>query len=323
MKYYIGIDIGATDIKAGLLNSNLKIIKRKKLDTREFPNRDSMIEAVIDLISSVRLGLKGKIKGIGIGAPGLINPEKGWIYSLVNIAGWKDVPLKRILERRLKTPIFIDNDVNVMALAELYYGRAKAKKNVVCLTLGTGVGGGIILEGKLYRGSTFSAGEIGHIPLNEDGPGCNCGGRACLERYVGNRYIVEGVLEKIRKAPLPTIIPDLVKDDLAKVNPEIISIAANKGDLLARDTWQDVGRRLGINLAGIVNLLNPEMIIVGGGLAKAGEVLFNTIRKTIKERAMSVPAGIVKVVPAKLKEDAGIIGAAVLVREGLKTKVMR
>lgn len=320
MKYYIGIDIGATNIKIGLLDTDFKIFKKKKLSTAEFQNKEAVIEALVKTVFLFQKEAKCKIKAMGIGAPGLIDPEKGIIHYLVNISGWKDVPLRKILERRLKMPVFVDNDVNVMALAELYRGRAKGKKNVVCLTLGTGVGGGLILEGRLYRGSTFSAGEIGHIPLNENGPGCNCGGKACLERYVGNRYIIEEVLEKLKKAPLPTIIPDLVKDDLSKVNPEILSMAVRKGDLLAKEAWQGVGRHIGNCLAGIVNLLNPEMIIIGGGIAGAGEILFDTIRKTVKERAMPVPAQAVKIVPAKLKEDAGLIGAAVLVKERLKIK---
>jgi len=318
MRYFIGVDMGATQVKLGLLDSNCRIVKRKRLDTAAFTGKDSLIGAIAQSIILLASGIKYKIKGIGVGAPGLVNPEKGLIHYLVNIPGWENVHLKRILESRVGLPVFIDNDVNVMALAELYHGRAKGKRNVVCLALGTGVGGGLILEGRLYRGAAFSAGELGHIPLNEEGPSCNCGGRACLERYVGNRYIIEQALDKLKKAPLPTRIPELVKNDLSKINPQILSIAASRGDLLAKEIWQTVGRHIGVCLTGVVNLLNPELVVIGGGVAEAGEILFDTIRKTVNERAMSVPAQSVKIVPAKLKENAGLIGAAVLAREEIK-----
>ncbi len=320
MKYFIGIDIGATRIKLGVLDSDFRIIKRRELDTSAFTAKGMLIEALTEAVIHLRRGLRKKISAIGIGVPGLVNPHRGFIHYLVNIPGWENVPLKRILAGRLGTPVFLDNDVNVMALAELYRGRAKGKRNVVCLTLGTGVGGGIILEGRLYRGTNFSAGELGHIPLNEEGPACNCGGKACLERYVGNRYIVEKALEKIKKAPLPTIIPDLIKNDFSRLTPEVLSIALKKGDLLAKEIWQEVGRRVGIGLSGIVNLLNPDMFIIGGGIAGAGEVLFNAVRKTVKERAMRIPAETVEIVPSKLKGNAGIIGAVVLAKLGLITK---
>ncbi|MCX5656665.1 MAG: ROK family protein, partial [Candidatus Omnitrophica bacterium] len=180
MEYYIGVDIGATNIKIGLLDANFKILRKKKLYTPIFSNKEELIEALVKNITLLKKTPKCKIKGVGIGLPGLINHEKGLVYRLVNISGWNNVYLKKILESRIGLPVFIDNDVNVMTLAEVRCGRARGAKNVVCITLGTGVGGGIVIEGKLYRGATFSAGEIGHIPLNEEGPLCNCGGKGCL-----------------------------------------------------------------------------------------------------------------------------------------------
>ncbi len=317
MKYYIGVDIGATNIKIGLLDANFKILRKKKLYTPTFSNKEDLIEALVENITLFKKSSKCKIKGVGIGLPGLVNPEKGLVYRLVNISGWNNVYLKKILESRIGLPVFLDNDVNVMTLAEVRCGCARGAKNVVCITLGTGVGGGIVIEGKLYRGATFSAGEIGHIPLNEEGPLCNCGGKGCLERYVGNKYIVAGAVDKIKKAPLPTKIPDLVNNDLTKLTPEILSKACRKGDLMAKEIWQNIARHIGICLAGVVNLLNPEMIVIGGGVAEAGEILFKTIEKTVKERALDLPARTVKIVAAKLKENSGLIGAAVLAKEGL------
>jgi glucokinase len=168
----------------------------------------------------------------------------------------------------------------------------------VCITLGTGVGGGIIIDGGIYRGSTFSAGEVGHMPLKEEGLSCNCGGYGCLERYVGNRYISE----EFRS----------MKGGASLVSPESISIAARKGDKASIELWDRVGKRIGTTLAGIVNLLNPEKIIIGGGVAEAGELLFGPIRKTVKRRAMPVPGRAVRILKAKLGNDAGVIGAAAL-----------
>jgi glucokinase len=170
------------------------------------------------------------------------------------------------------------------------------------LTLGTGVGGGLILDGKLYRGSSYAAGEIGHMPLNEIGPACNCGGSACLESYIGNRRIA-GDIKRIFGKQIPL---------------EQVSAMAYEGNAKARKVWESVGTRLGVSLAGIVNLLNPDCIVIGGGVARAGKILFDTVKATIAKRAMPVQAKIVKIVPAKLGNDAGMIGAGFLVKERLK-----
>ncbi|MCM8765520.1 MAG: ROK family protein [Candidatus Omnitrophica bacterium] len=321
MSCYIGVDLGATCIKLALLAEDWKVVKRIELSTADFPKKSLLIRSLEKHILRLGESLKVKPKGVGIGVPGLVDPEKGLIHYLVNIPGWENVHLKKILEKSLEVPVFIDNDVNLMALAELCIGQAKGKKNVVCITLGTGVGGGLVLEGKLYRGTSFSAGEIGHIPLNETGPVCNCGGIACLERYVGNRYIIEKARDKLKQRS-SSIISDLIKDDFSRLTPEILSRALKKGDSLAKEIWQDIGRKIGIVLSGVVNLLNPEMIIIGGGIAQVGEVLFKTIKETIKKRAMRIPAEKVSIVPAKLKKDAGLIGAAILVKlEGARRTI--
>ncbi|MCM8782588.1 MAG: ROK family protein, partial [Candidatus Omnitrophica bacterium] len=237
----------------------------------------------------------------------------GIIHHLVNIKGFKKVPLKKLIEARTGIPTFLDNDVNVMTLGELYYGAGKGAKNLLCITLGTGVGGGIVIEGQLYRGSSLSAGEIGHMPLNERGPRCNCGGFGCMEKFVGNKYIVAKTIKEIKKGK-KSIIKKMVKGHLKRITPELISLAAKKQDKLAKAIWEEIGSHLGVTLAGVINLLDPERIIIGGGVAEAGNILFEAIRKTVRERAMRVPAKGVKIVKAKLGQDAGLIGAAVLVR---------
>jgi glucokinase len=221
--------------------------------------------------------------------------------------------LKRLIEENVGIDTFVDNDVNLMTLGELHYGAGKDAKNMVCLTLGTGVGGGIVIDGKLYRGSTLTAGEIGHIPINEKGPKCSCGSAGCLERYVGNRHIITLALRKL-SGNKKSLILALVNGNRANITPEIISKAAKVDDRLAIEIWQEVGRHIGIALTGVVNFLNPEKIIIGGGVAAAGKVLFDSIRATVNERAMDVPKRGVKIVPAKLGNNAGLIGASILTK---------
>lgn len=315
-RYVIAIDLGGTNIKVAVIKNEDKIINKISVPTKKYKNKTALIEGLSQLILSLikKSGLtRNDVLGIGIGAPGLIDSKKGVIHRLVNIKGFSEVPLKKIMEKKTGIPTFLDNDVNVMTLGELYYGAGKGAKNMICITLGTGVGGGIVIDGALYRGSSLSAGEIGHMPLNETGPRCNCGGFGCMEKFVGNRYIVEAIIKKIRK-DRKTIISKLVKGNLKKITPEIISLAAKRGDKLARETWEEIGCYLGVTLAGVINLLNPERIVIGGGVADAGRFLFEAIRNTIKKRAMDVPAGCAKVVKARLGRDAGLIGAAVLVR---------
>lgn len=315
MRYIIAIDLGATNIKIALVNSKGEISRKRIISTGGLKDKSAVISVVADsvqqIIASTRIP-KRSFLGVGVGVPGLADVKKGLIHYLVNIKGWRGVPLKGILEKRLRLPVFVDNDVNVMTLGEAVYGAGKGYNNFICMTLGTGVGGGIVIDGLLYRGSTLSAGEIGHMPIEIDGPSCDCGGKGCLERYVGNKDIVRRTLLKLKEKKSP-IIDKLICSNKSRLTPEILSQAASMGDKTAIEIWKETGYYIGIAMAGIVNLLNPELIIIGGGVACAGNLLFTQIRKTIRMRAMELPAHKVKVVPAALGENAGLIGAFVLV----------
>ncbi|MBT9137549.1 MAG: Glucokinase [Syntrophomonadaceae bacterium] len=310
-KYSIGIDLGGTNLRAALINSQWKIKERIALATSGI--REEALKQIEEVIEKLKKK-EGDILGIGIGSPGNIDVAEGIIYDAPNIKGWNDVPLKSYVEGKAGLPAFIDNDANVMALAESRLGAGVGAKNIVCLTLGTGVGGALIVNGKLYHGAALTAAEIGHIPVNMNGPLCNCGGRGCLERYVGNRFIVERAVERIEREG-GSLIVGLVGGDLGKVTPEIISQAALKGDKLSVEIWNEVGRYIGVAIAGLANLLNPEIVIIGGGVANADFLVFDEIKATIKKRAMRMPAKMVRVVPAKLGGDAGMIGAGILVWE--------
>jgi len=300
--YTIGIDVGATFIKIGLVDANGRIKERSIVPT---PSHVPHLELILILSSAIKkiikkTRLKPKdIRGVGIGAPGPVDSDSGIVHYLPNIKGWEDVALKSLLEKKLGMRVELDNDVNAMTLAEHKFGAGKGTKNIVCVTLGTGVGGGIVIEGKIYRGGSMAAGEIGHMPLNEIGPLCNCGGRACLERYIGNKYI----LDRARIA--------LGRD----ITLEKVSKLAASGNKKALDIWEEVGRKLGIALTQVVNLLNPDKIIIGGGISEAGKFILDPARKTVLTRAMKGHSHHVKIVAAKLGRDAGIIGASLLLSE--------
>lgn len=313
-KYYIGIDLGGTNIKVALLTKGFSIVSKVVLDTASYKKPSKVIPAIKDSIDNILKEKKASLKdvdSIGIGVAGVVDASSGVIHNLVNIPGWKGINIKKLLGKVMHLPVYADNDANVMTLAEARKGAGRGKKNLICVTLGTGVGGGIILDGKLYRGSTSAAGEIGHIPINEIGPKCNCGGVACVETYVGNKYIVRMLREALKNGK-KTILKKLAGDNLSKITPRLLFEAARKKDKFAIEFWNEIGVRIGIALSGVINLLNPDRVVIGGGVADAGEFILSPIRKTVKTRAMSVQARHVTVVKAKLGQDAGLVGAAVL-----------
>ena len=206
------------------------------------------------------------------------------------------------------------NDANVVAMAENAFGAGKEFQDFICATLGTGIGGAIVVGGNVVTGADGTAGEIGHTTVDPDGPLCNCGNHGCLERFVGIKYIVARALSKLESGTQESRLPKMVDGQLENLTPKIIAQAAEQGDSLAREVFEETGMYLGIAFANLVNILNPEAIVLGGGVSNAGELIFGPIRETIQRRAMIVPRKTVQVVRATLGHDAGIIGASLLVR---------
>jgi len=310
-KFIIGIDLGGTNLKLALLDLKFKIKDREVLSTQNFIKKENLVSIIVRSINKIiednRLK-KRDILGIGLGVPGPVDAKRGVIHFFPNIPGWREVNLKGVLQRRLGLAVFLDNDAKLMSLAEYKLGKAKGFKNVICLTLGTGVGGAVILEGRLYRGVNNAAGEIGHIPINEKGPLCNCGGIACLEAYIGNNRILREARKIFKR--------NITLEELS-ILAKKTCLPAGRQNKQALNIWLKMGGRLGTALSGIVNLLNLDAIVMGGGIANVGKILFDKVRETIRKRAMSVQAKHVKVFKAKLGDDAGLIGAAVLVKEGM------
>ena len=301
-RYVVGVDVGGTNIKLGVVGPNGQVIVRNSFATKPFASsRMKLIAALAQEIeaSIISAGLtKKQIAGVGIGVPGLVDFEKGFVRFLPNIPGWRGVHLKSILRERIKLPVYVDNDVKIITLAESKFGAGRGVKDLVCMTLGTGVGAGLILNGELYRGEDNAAGELGHIPLNEYGPKCNCGGFGCFETYVGNRALFALASQVMGK-------PGMTTEDMFAL--------AQKGDKKALMFWKMAAGHIGNGLVGIVNLLNPRLIIIGGGVSNNEKYLFKTIKETIVKRAMSLQGSAFKIKRAKFKDDAGIIGAYVLV----------
>jgi len=301
-KYVVGVDVGGTNIKLGVVGPSGQVIARNSFATKPFAS--SQIKLIKGLAREIEASIstaglnKKQIAGVGIGLPGLVDYEKGIVRFLPNIPGWRGVHLKSILQKRVNLPVFVDNDVKIITLAESKFGAGRGVKNLLCMTLGTGVGAALILNGQLYRGEDNAAGELGHMPLNELGPKCNCGGFGCFETYVGNRALL-ALASRVTGKP--------------GISLEEMCALAQKGNKKALFFWKTAARHIGNGLVGIVNLLNPHVIIIGGGISHNEKFLFKTIAGTIRRRAMSLQGSAFKIKRAEFKDDAGIIGAYVLV----------
>jgi glucokinase len=313
--YYVGIDIGATWIKIGLVAADGSLIAKEELATGTILSPAHFL--VIARAASERLIEQShlpheSLRAIGAGAPGWVNYSAGIVNELTNIPGWHSVPLAKELARELQAPAFVDNDANVMAIGEMVHGAGKGFRNFVCLTLGTGVGGGIVINRDLYRGMSGLAGEIGHMTLDLNGRQCACGGRGCLERYVGNRFIIENAVARLREHSRgeSSLILKLADNKLERITPQLLSAAAAQGDETALAVWRETGYYLGVALASLVNLLNPECFVIGGGVANAGKFLFEPTKQTMEALAMNQVGKSTPLFQARMGEDAGIIGAA-------------
>ncbi|MBA3961458.1 MAG: ROK family protein [Chthoniobacterales bacterium] len=306
MKKAIGIDFGGTSVKPGVVLDGKIVEFAERIPTRSHEGAESLLAAVLGAVEELR-AKHPEVCALGAGLPGIVDSVQGRVGELTNVPGWKDVCLTKLLEERTGLPAAIDNDANAMTYAEWLYGAGRDAVNVVCVTLGTGVGGGLILDGKLFRGSQLGAGEIGQMTIDPHGVRGHYGNFGALEKYVGNNQIGERAQQLYREAGLTKSSEEC--DPLALQN------AADGGDAIARKVWAEVGFNLGITLCDIVWLLNPDRIVLGGGVARAGEYVFGPIRELIRERTMRIFHERLEIVPAALGNDAGIIGSAALALE--------
>jgi glucokinase len=297
-KGIIGIDVGGTNIKAAFIQGP-KIIRRINLPThaRLGLNRSlGQIKSAIEPFSH-------KAAAVGIGIAGIIDSDNGIVNYSPNLKGWNNVRLAHILRQEFKVRVHILNDVNAICLGEWKYGVARGFDNVFLFTLGTGVGGAAICEGQLLFGANGFAGEFGHTTIDIKGPMCICGHRGHLERYVGAKYIVARARKKMKKKRSRLANHDVL-------TPETIALAAKQGDTVAKEVFLEVGHYIGIGIANILALFDPDIVVISGGIARAGRVLFDPVRKTTRETVLGARHRHYKIVAAELDDDAGILGAA-------------
>ena len=304
----IGIDFGGTSIKSAVVRDGRIVHRGEVIDPQIYATSAALIDEMVKLIEKLRAEFPD-IAGIGIGLPGFIDSVNGIVHSLTNVAGWIEVPLCQILRDRTGLAATIENDVNAMAYGEWKFGAARGAHHAICITLGTGVGGGLILDNRLYRGANFAAGEIGHASIDYRGKAGPYGNFGCLEEYVGNQQIAE-------RAVALYATQGIVKTK-SECTPRELDLAAQAGDAIATSLWAMLGDEIGAALASVVWILNPDTIVIGGGVAKAGDLLFEPIRKSIAARTLKLFHENLRVVPAALGNDAGIIGNAALVLDSI------
>lgn len=308
----IGIDLGGTKISTALVDSSGSIVAHDYRPTLVTQGQQAVIArmlAAAELVMAKAGVTPAQVVGVGIGAPGPLELESGLTLSPPNLPGWDRVPLRQIIQDGLQIPAFLENDANAAAMGEFYFGAGRGTRDMIYVTVSTGIGSGLILDGELYYGATFMAGEIGHTTVLPNGPLCACGNRGCLEAVSSGTAIVGRARERLARG-MPTLIAELAEGNPEKVTVQLIAQAAEQGDVEAKGILTEAMDFLGIGMANMVNLFNPELLVIGGGLSNLGSLLFEPVRRAIIRRAFPGPARAAKVVPAELDSHAGVLGAA-------------
>ena len=321
VKHAVSIDIGGTRVKWGVVSEEGETTQKGAEDTLARSGPRGVAEQIAAIVKRVRGAYV--IAGVGVGCPGLIDPTRTIdIFSpnLYNPDGtpWRHVPLAAHIQEALGDPsleVKLENDANAMALGELIYGAGRGFTDMIGMTIGTGIGGGVALNGKLYRGAGSMAGEIGHMTAEPGGRLCGCGNFGCLEAMAGKNGIIERTLKAMAEDARPSML-DRHLDALKAMDdrcPEIIEAAAREGDQLAARIFAETGRYIGRVLASLANFLNPQAVVIGGGIANAGDILFPHIEREIERRAFRECADAMQILPAQHGNDAGMLGAAALI----------
>jgi len=306
----IGVDLGGTKMLLGVLDGDSKTVWESR-ERSGGEGEDELVELLVREVEEARAERSG-IETIGMGIPATIDHEKGLAVAAVNLP-IEDLPIRDLVVERTGLPTFVDNDANVAALAEHLFGAARGTENAVMLTIGTGIGGGLILGGEIYRGSTGAGAELGHMAIQMDGPGCqgNCPNRGCVEAFASGTALGREGRAAAESVPDSTLGKLLAAGE--EVDGKAVTVAAQDGDETAIEVFDLVGSRLGVALASFANIFEPEVIVIGGGVIAAGDLLLEPARRELEARALR-PMNRTPVVPAELGEDAGMIGAAAMAR---------
>jgi glucokinase len=314
MKKYIGCDLGGTNLRAGVVDpTNGKILADRSTPALAREGHDAVMERMAALMEQVITdsGLpKSEFGGIGIGVPGMLDPKNGLTLFLPNLHGhWKKVPLRDTIAGKVGLPTFLLNDVRSITYGEWKYGGGRGVDTMACYAIGTGIGGGIVVGGKLHMGVDGTAGELGHQTIDFNGPKCGCGSNGCVETYASAPAIAAAGLKVVTQGAT-TKIGELAGYDLNKIDAALIAKAAGMGDAIAKDIYERAGEALGIAISNTLVTIDAHKIVIGGGVAQAGDLLLDPIRRTIKKRVFIMPLDDVEVTVAELGGNAGVIGAA-------------
>jgi glucokinase len=321
-RYAAGVDLGGTNIRVALADREGKILREARRASPSLEPGSATVarihEALHETLNAQGANLHDLI-GIGLGIPGIMDPELGLVYWSPNFVEWspEGEPVGKGLSDATGAATFIINDARCAAMGELHYGAGRGAKYMVMITLGTGIGGAIVMDGKLMLGPQGSIGEIGHHTIDPNGPRCGCGNFGCMEAFCNIKAIVERCARLIQTGQ-PTSITEKIGGNRSRLTPAVIDEAADEGDALARRVMEETGMWIGIGVSNMINILNPEVFVIGGGVSQAGDTLFDPIRRTIAARAVERQASHCRVVPAELGDEAGVRGGIALVMSKLE-----
>ena len=310
MRYVVGIDVGGTNIVVGTVaEDGSEVIGLVSEPTIAEQGADAVVARIVKLArASMAEARRKEIVGAGIGSPGPLDTETGVVILTPNL-GWVNMPLRDRIADALKLPATLDNDANCAIFGEWWRGAARGVDHVVGLTIGTGVGGGIVLDGEIYHGASDVAGEIGHMTIEANGRRCKCGNDGCLEAYASGPAIAARAVEGIESGA-ETALPQYVAGDLSRITAQVVYEAAHDGDAYALETVRDTAKLLGAGVANIVNIFNPEVVVICGGVTLAGERLFGPLRSEVQRRAFKPAWEVCRILPGTLTGTAGVYGAA-------------
>ncbi|MGE5630465.1 MAG: ROK family protein [Caulobacteraceae bacterium] len=310
----VGIDLGGTAVKAGLVDRKGNILAQSSIETgvgRDYRLIVADMERQIeDLVQGCGKDIKD-IESIGIGAPGLMNYDSGYVIYCTNLF-WNNIPLGVELQKYFKKPVYLENDATVAGLAESLFGSTKNVPNSVFLTIGTGIGAGIIIDNRIYSGSHFAGSEIGHMIVGENFYTCNCGNNGCLETFASATGMIKYVCHRLKGEKLKSLIPEKAGHKMENINAKLIFDSAREGDQLAEDAVDRMIKYLSIGIINISNILDPDIIAIGGGVSKAGDFLIERLKEETSKMYFTPNIKYGDIVLAQLGNEAGIIGAAFL-----------
>ncbi|MBI2955628.1 MAG: ROK family protein [Chloroflexi bacterium] len=319
-KLLVGIDIGGTKVAVATAEIGGRIVAKRKMPTEVEKGPQYTIQKIIALVRQV-LDDSGAARpiAVGVGCGGPLDPDEGVILSPPNLPGWDAIPLRQILEDEFRTYVYIDNDANAAALGEYRFGAGVEASNLVYITVSTGIGGGIIVNGRLLQGIRASAGEIGHQTILRDGVRCKCGNRGCLEALASGTAIARRAREALASRPNGRMMA-IAGGDLQKVTTETVVQAVREGDSVALEIWNETIEYLSIGVANVITTLAPDMVVIGGGVTEAGDLLYAPLRQAVGKRVFLVPLDRVKIVSPKLGTDVGVVGAIAVALQHLEGK---